>query len=83
MELPANLTFVIVSAAQAATPGLSTLFIVSNAIAYGWRRALGALSGDLIAIAQLATLSVADSIGRSAFSDTASRRGALSHRKSR
>lgn len=58
MELPAYLTFVIVSAAQSATPGPSTLFIVNNAVAYGWRRALGALSGDLVAIAMLATLSV-------------------------
>ena len=58
MEASAYLTFVIVSAAQVATPGPSTLFIVNNAIAHGWRRALGALSGDLVAIAMLATLSV-------------------------
>ncbi|SFH55501.1 Threonine/homoserine/homoserine lactone efflux protein [Palleronia marisminoris] len=58
MEVPSYITFVIVSAAQTATPGPSTLFIVNNAIAYGWRRALGALSGDLVAIAMLATLSV-------------------------
>lgn len=58
MELSAYLTFVIVSAAQTATPGPSTLFIVNNAVAHGWRRALGALSGDLVAIALLATLSV-------------------------
>lgn len=58
MDLSAYLTFVIVSAAQTATPGPSTLFIVNNAVAHGWRRALGALSGDLVAIALLATLSV-------------------------
>ena len=58
MEVPAYLTFVVVSAAQVAAPGPSTLFIVNNAIAYGWRRSLGALSGDLVAIAILATLSV-------------------------
>ncbi|SEB00129.1 LysE family translocator [Rubrimonas cliftonensis] len=58
MDVPAYLTFVIVSAAQSATPGPSTLFIVNNAVAHGWRRALGALSGDLAAIAMLATLSV-------------------------
>lgn len=58
MELPGYLTFVVISAAQVATPGPSTLFIVNNAIAHGWRRALGALSGDLVAIAVLATLSV-------------------------
>jgi threonine/homoserine/homoserine lactone efflux protein len=58
MEIPGYLTFVIVSAAQAATPGPSTLFIVNNAIAYGWRRAIAVLIGDLVAIATLATLSV-------------------------
>lgn len=58
MELPAFLTFVLISAAQVATPGPSTLFIVNNAVAHGWRRAVGALSGDLVAIALLATLSV-------------------------
>jgi len=58
MEFPAYLTFLFVSAAQAATPGPSTVFIVNNAIAYGWRRALAALSGDLVAIALLATLSI-------------------------
>jgi len=58
MELPAYFTFLMVSALQIATPGPSTLFIVNNAIAHGWRRALAALSGDLLAIALLATLSV-------------------------
>jgi threonine/homoserine/homoserine lactone efflux protein len=58
MDLAGYLTFVIVSAVQAATPGPSTLFIVNNAVAYGWRRALAVLSGDLVAIAMLATLSV-------------------------
>ena len=58
MHIADYLTFVIVSTAQAATPGPSTLFIVNNAITYGWRRALVVLSGDLVAIAILATLSV-------------------------
>ncbi|QHQ35399.1 LysE family translocator [Algicella marina] len=58
MELPAYLTFLLVSATQAATPGPSTVFIVNNAIAHGWRRALAALSGDLVAIALLATASI-------------------------
>lgn len=58
MDVPAYLTFVLVSVAQTASPGPSTLFIVNNAIAHGWGRALGALSGDLVAIALLATLSV-------------------------
>lgn len=58
MELSAYMTFLFVSAAQAATPGPSTVFIVNNAITHGWRRALAALSGDLLAIALLATLSI-------------------------
>lgn len=58
MELSAYLAFLFVSATQAATPGPSTVFIVNNAVAYGWRRALAALSGDLVAIALLATLSI-------------------------
>lgn len=58
MELSAYLTFLFVSVTQSATPGPSTLFIVNNAVAYGWRRALAALSGDLVAIALLATLSI-------------------------
>ncbi|KZY31289.1 lysine transporter LysE, partial [Roseovarius sp. HI0049] len=58
MEFSAYLTFVFVSAVQTATPGPSTLFIVNNAVSYGWQRALGALSGDLLAIALLATLSI-------------------------
>tara|TARA_R110002020_G_scaffold133617_3_gene298081 strand:+ start:13 stop:654 length:642 start_codon:yes stop_codon:yes gene_type:complete len=59
MDHSAYLTFVLVSAAQAATPGPSTLFLVNNAVAVGRRRALSALSGDLVAIALLATLSAA------------------------
>jgi len=39
MELSAYLTFLFVSVTQSATPGPSTLFIVNNAVAYGWRRA--------------------------------------------
>ena len=58
MDVSPYLTFLIVSAVQTATPGPSTMFIVNNAVAHGWPRALGALSGDLLAIALLATLSV-------------------------
>ncbi|RAI01589.1 LysE family translocator [Acuticoccus sediminis] len=57
MEISAYLVFVAVAALQVATPGPSTLFVVRNATAYGRRRALVALSGDLVAIALLATLS--------------------------
>ncbi|SFI53742.1 LysE family translocator [Albimonas pacifica] len=57
MDAADYLAFLLVSAVQSATPGPSTLFIVNNAVAHGWRRALGALSGDLAAIALLATMS--------------------------
>ncbi|MFG1235638.1 LysE family translocator [Xanthobacter autotrophicus DSM 597] len=58
MEISSYLAYVLVSAAQSAAPGPSTLFLVNNALALGWRRALGALSGDLVAIGLLATLSI-------------------------
>ncbi|GLK71551.1 LysE family translocator [Ancylobacter dichloromethanicus] len=57
MELSSYFVYVLVSAAQSATPGPSTLFLVNNALTLGWRRAVGALSGDLVAIGLLATLS--------------------------
>ena len=58
MELSSFLAFALVAAVQSATPGPSTLFLVNNSLAFGPRRALAALSGDLVAIALLATLSV-------------------------
>lgn len=58
MDLSAYLGFILVSAAQVATPGPSTLFLVNNALSIGRRRALGVLSGDLAAIALLGGLSV-------------------------
>lgn len=58
MELSAYLSFILISAAQVATPGPSTLFLVNNALSIGRRRALSILSGDLAAIALLALLSV-------------------------
>ncbi|HQU11332.1 MAG TPA: LysE family translocator, partial [Acidiphilium sp.] len=58
MDLSAYLGFVVVSAAEVATPGPSTLFLVNNALSIGPRRALGVLSGDLVAIALLGVLSV-------------------------
>lgn len=57
MTLPSFLAFVLISAAQVATPGPSTLFLVNNAVLHGKGRALLALSGDLLAIAILAGLS--------------------------
>lgn len=58
MELSSYLGFVLVSAAQVATPGPSTLFLVNNALSMGRFRALFPLSGDLVAIALLASLSI-------------------------
>jgi len=58
MEFSSYLAYVLVSVVQSATPGPSTLFLVNNSLAFGWRRALAALSGDLVAIGLLATLSV-------------------------
>lgn len=57
MSLTTFVTFVLISAAQVATPGPSTVFLVNNAITYGPRRAIVALSGDLAAIIILASLS--------------------------
>ncbi|GBR01789.1 LysE family translocator [Acetobacter oeni] len=53
------LAFLMVAAAQVATPGPSTVFLVNNAVSLGFRRAIFALSGDLCAILLLATLSAA------------------------
>jgi threonine/homoserine/homoserine lactone efflux protein len=58
MEFSSFIAFILVAAVQTGTPGPSTLFLVNNALAVGPRRALVALSGDLAAIALLATLSV-------------------------
>jgi threonine/homoserine/homoserine lactone efflux protein len=58
MDLSAYFGFIVISAAQVATPGPSTLFLVNNALSVGPRRALGVLSGDLVAIALLGVLSV-------------------------
>ncbi|RJE82019.1 LysE family translocator [Paracoccus onubensis] len=57
MEFSSYLTFALVSAAQSATPGPSTLLLVNNSLTFGWCRALAALSGDLLAIALLAIFS--------------------------
>lgn len=59
MSLTAFIAFVLVSAAQVATPGPSTIFLLNNAIVYGAGRAIVALSGDLVAIVILASLSAA------------------------
>lgn len=58
MELSSFIAFILVAAVQTGTPGPSTLFLVNNALVVGPTRALVALSGDLAAIALLATLSV-------------------------
>jgi len=46
MSLTILLTFVLITAAQVAAPGPSTVFLVNNAITYCPRRAIVALSGD-------------------------------------
>ena len=57
MEFSSFIAFILVAAVQTGTPGPSTLFLLNNALAVGPLRALVALSGDLAAIALLATLS--------------------------
>ncbi|KRE09734.1 lysine transporter LysE [Bosea sp. Root381] len=59
MSFTTFVAFVLISAAQVATPGPSTVFLLNNALAYGARRAIVALSGDLVAIVILASLSAA------------------------
>lgn len=59
MSFMAFATFVLIAAAQVATPGPSTVFLLNNAVKYGPRRAILALSGDLVAIVLLASLSAA------------------------
>jgi len=59
MSFTAFVTFVLISAAQVAIPGPSTILLLNNAIMYGPRRAILALSGDLVATVILASLSAA------------------------
>lgn len=70
MSLTAYLSFILISAAQVATPGPSTVFLVNNSILFGRRRAIFALSGDLAAIALLASLSAAGVGGLLAANET-------------
>jgi threonine/homoserine/homoserine lactone efflux protein len=59
MSVTQYVTFVLVAAAQTATPGPSTVFLVNNALTLGRGRAVMVLTGDLLAIALLASLSAA------------------------
>ena len=70
MSLTTYLSFVLISAAQVAAPGPSTVFLVNNSILFGRKRAIFALSGDLAAIALLASLSAAGVGGLLAANET-------------
>jgi homoserine/homoserine lactone efflux protein len=52
------LLFVLIAAAQVGSPGPSTIFLVNNALTYGPSRAVWILTGDLLAIAVLASCSL-------------------------
>ncbi len=52
------LLFVLIAVAQVGSPGPSTIFLVNNALIHGVSRALWILTGDLLAIAALAGLSL-------------------------
>lgn len=58
MTLEHYLLFCGISVLQVASPGPSTVFVVDNAVAAGWLRAVIILTGDLLAIAALALLSL-------------------------
>lgn len=58
MTLEHYLLFGGISVLQVGSPGPSTVFVVDNAIAVGWLRAILILTGDLLAIAALALLSL-------------------------
>jgi len=49
------LLFVLIALAQVGSPGPSTIFLINNALLYGPSRALVILTGDLLAIAILAS----------------------------
>jgi threonine/homoserine/homoserine lactone efflux protein len=58
MSLLQYLVFCGIAVLQVGSPGPSTVFVVNNAVALGWSRAVGILTGDLLAIAVLALLSL-------------------------
>ncbi|QGZ65516.1 LysE family translocator [Paraburkholderia acidisoli] len=58
MTLAHYFVFCGIAALQVGSPGPSTVFVVDNAVAVGWLRAVGILTGDLLAIGALAVLSL-------------------------
>jgi homoserine/homoserine lactone efflux protein len=58
MSLAQYLLFAGISVLQVGSPGPSTVFVVNNAMAVGWFRAVTILTGDLLAIGVLAMLSL-------------------------
>lgn len=58
MSLIDYLLFAVIAVVQVGSPGPSTLFLINNALVYGPGRAMGILTGDLLAIAVLASCSL-------------------------
>jgi threonine/homoserine/homoserine lactone efflux protein len=58
MKASDYLVFCAIAILQVGSPGPSTVFVVNNALAQGWRRALLALTGDLLAIGILGLLAL-------------------------
>ncbi|MDR9750242.1 LysE family translocator [Pseudomonas sp. SZMC_28357] len=58
MSLTDYLLFALIAVVQVGSPGPSTIFLINNALVYGPGRALWILTGDLVAIAVLATCSL-------------------------
>lgn len=58
MSLTDYLLFALIAVVQVGSPGPSTIFLINNALMYGPGRAMWVLTGDLVAIAVLATCSL-------------------------
>lgn len=58
MSLVHYVLFCGIAVLQVGSPGPATLFLVDNAMARGWKRAMGILSGDLLAVSVLAGLAL-------------------------
>lgn len=58
MSLIDYLLFALIAVAQVGSPGPSTIFLINNALVYGPGRAIWMLTGDLLAIAVLASCSL-------------------------
>lgn len=58
MSLTDYLLFALIAVVQVGSPGPSTIFLINNALIYGPGRAVWILTGDLLAIAVLASCSL-------------------------